>query len=151
MPYYGGIWRNILFIVASTSCNVTNFFVHARKDPSFRSLGLPNEQIPVFVLAHSFDIQSFIGKDICENMFAKDIYKWNAFLTSEFRISEFYRFGRPLIWAHFNTVTEEKYNNEELYSNSNLLMEKTSVNKILLKQFALSDEFFTQNIDFPGN
>ena len=145
---YGGIWRNILFIVAGTSCKVTNIFVHSEKDPSSRSLQHTTKQIPVFVMAHSFDILSFICKNIRENMFANDIRMWNAFLTSEFRISEFYRFGRPLIWAYFNFATDERFNNEKLYSNANLLIEKASVDKILSKKFDLSDEFFTQIIDY---
>ena len=144
---YRGIWKNILFIVVSTSRKVSKFFVHYEKDPSLRSLELSIEQMPVFVMAHSFDILSFICKNIRENMFANDIRMWNAFLTSEYRISEFFRFGRPLIWAHFNTVTLEKFNNEKLYSNANLLMEKASVDKILSKKFDLSDEFFTQDFD----
>ena len=76
-------------------------------------------------MAHSFDSQSIICKNISEKMFANDIRIWNAFLTSEFRISEFYRFGRPLIWAYFNFATDEKFNNEKLYSNANLLNGKS--------------------------
>ena len=114
---YSHTWERILLVVISTQIRV--LIPELKSDPSRRSMG-SNQLMDNFVLVRTYNVNSKISLSIKADMFEKGEYKningihnWLDFLKSEFRIQEYFKFGRPLIYGYFKLFELENLLNGE--------------------------------------
>jgi hypothetical protein len=70
-------------------------------DPALRETA-SNDFIENFVLVQTYNVNSDLSSLIREDIFSsRNDKSWKDFLTSNFRIEEFFKIGRPLIYATF--------------------------------------------------
>ena len=110
-------WELIMFIVISTSGQISVLLPELALDPSRRSEG-SNRFIENFSLVQTYSANSRETKFINSAMFPNDkgVKNWKEFLKSNFRIEEYFKLGRPLTFGVFreNVILDDDYEGEKL-------------------------------------
>ena len=122
-------WEQIMMITISTCGQITVLLPELRSDPSRRARG-SSQFMEKFVLVDSYSVNNAeISRFINAEMFQRGKFKgkdginnWLDFLESEFRIHEYFKFGRPLIYGYFKQYELEnllggKYDLEAPFEN----------------------------------
>jgi hypothetical protein len=115
-------WERLFLIVISTSGQISVLIPDLKLDPSRRE-ATSNKFMENFVLLQTYSVNSERASFIHADMFPErgnKILNWKEFLTSPFRIEEFFKFGRPLVYGTFVEDVKSKldsnaYNLEETF------------------------------------
>ena len=110
-------WENLMLIIISTCGQNSVLTPEIGEDPSRRPEGA-DKYMETFALTPTYSANSDIAPVIGANMFKSGTYKdmdqkteikdWLDFLESKFRIVEYFKFGRPLIYGAFKMYEENK-------------------------------------------
>jgi hypothetical protein len=105
-------WEFLMLIIISTSGQISVLLPELDMDPSRRE-ATSLKFIPNFTLVQTYNVNAKDAKSIHSKMFPfENISDWNQFLNSKFRIEEFFKFGRPLIYGTFvKNVKKALYSN----------------------------------------
>jgi hypothetical protein len=95
-------WVRLMLIVIGTSGQISLLLPELEFDPSRRKSS-SNKFIENFALVQTYNVNSELAKSIQAN-YCSD---WNVFLKSDQRKEEFFKLGRPLIYAHFKMIFKE--------------------------------------------
>jgi hypothetical protein len=123
---FSGIWERLMLINVSSCREIIVPTKNGKIDISSNSIP---KYLKNFLLLETFNVISTVLVEIEADMFQKRIYQlnseapikdWNEFLVSDFRIIEYFKFGRPLIYGIFKDLEElnvisKRYNLEATY------------------------------------
>ena len=146
---FKNLWERLILIVISTSGQISVLFPELELDPSRRE-ATSNQFMDNFVLLQTYNVNSESASSMYADMFPKridniDIKDWMEFIYSAFRIEEFFKFGRPLIYGTFvKDAKDSLYKNDyDLESTFQNCKEFWFLSK---KLFGGKEYHFTENI-----
>ena len=116
---YTNAWEQIILIIVSTSGQISVLIPELVDDPSRRPEG-SHRYMENFAFMYTYNANSEIAPFINAEMFQIGKYKdiegidgWRVFLKSKFRISEYFKFGRPLIYGIFKLYSDGELANDQ--------------------------------------
>ena len=115
---YTNGWEEIILIIISTSGQISVLLPDLEDDPSRRPEG-SHLYMENFALVHTYCANSHVAPFINAEMFKNEKYigdgidGWSDFLKSKFRIAEYFKLGRPLIYGIFRLYGENALINNQ--------------------------------------
>ena len=109
-------WKKMMLITISTCGQISVLLPELKNDPSRRPK-LSDKLMENFSFIQTYNVNSVFAQKIESEMFKKEKYHaigdnpitdWNVFLDSKFRKIEYFKFGRPLTYAFFKEIGEQK-------------------------------------------
>jgi hypothetical protein len=111
---FSGPWERLMLILVSSCRKVIIPNKGNKMDLSSRSYS--PKFLKNFIPIQSYNVNSTVIQEIEADMFQKKIYQlrgeepikdWNEFLESNFRLIEYFKFGRPLTYGIFKDLEEK--------------------------------------------